>query len=66
MFKQYDRVKLISDHYTEENIPPGSVGYIIEVYSDNDFEVEFSREDGTTFAQTVIQSKDIQIYPENS
>jgi hypothetical protein len=48
--KPYDKVRVISDRFREEGAPRGTIGYIIEQWRDDVFEVEVSREDGTTIA----------------
>lgn len=37
----------------------GMVGYIIEVYPNGNYEVDFSNTDGTTLAQVVVTEQDI-------
>ncbi len=49
--KNYTRIRLITNRYEDENIPKDSVGYIIEIYDDGEYEVEFSDNDGITIAQ---------------
>jgi hypothetical protein len=55
----YARVRLVTDRYRDEHAPCGSVGFIIEMYSPDAFEVECSRVDGTTYAQIVVHPNEI-------
>jgi hypothetical protein len=56
---------MLTDAYLDENAPAGAVGYIIEVYPDNHYEIEFSNENGITLAQIVARGDEIELYPEN-
>lgn len=56
----YSRVRLLTDCYQKEGVLRGAIGYIIEVYAAENYEVEFSREDGTTLAQIVVKSTEIE------
>jgi len=57
--KLYTQVKLTTDKY--DNINQGSIGYIIEIYEDDMYEVEFSNpQTGETVAQIVIASSDLE------
>lgn len=49
----FQRVKILTDAYAAEGISRGDTGYIIELY-DSACEVEFSRSDGTTYAQRAL------------
>jgi len=60
MLKNYSRVRLLTDEYQSEGATKDSLGYIIEVYTDGMYEVEFSRSDGTTYAQIVAQENQLQ------
>ncbi len=65
MLPEYSRVRLITDKYAKDGVPEGTVGYVIEVYDDGNYEVEFSRsETGSTFAQLVIAHEDVIESPE--
>ena len=50
---QYQRVTVTTDDFTADGIQRGDSGYITELYADA-CEVEFSRPDGTTYAQRAI------------
>jgi Domain of unknown function (DUF4926) len=46
--KPYTVVQLLSDQYSDRGVSVGAVGTILEVYGNEAYEVEFSRDDGTT------------------
>ena len=46
--KQFQRVKLNSDKYINEGLEKGAVGYILNIYDSNHYEVEFSDSNGIT------------------
>ena len=60
MLELYCRVRLVTDRYSQEGAPMGSIGYVIERHSDDAYEVEVSDEQGTTIAQFVAQSSDLE------
>lgn len=49
----FQRMTVITDAYAADGISDGDTGYIIELYEDA-CEIEFSRPDGTTYAQRAI------------
>ncbi|AHB76648.1 MULTISPECIES: DUF4926 domain-containing protein [Pandoraea] len=57
----YSRVRYVGLVNVIEQINPGDVGYIIEDYSDGNYEVEFSDPDGTTRALVVIAGSDLEL-----
>jgi hypothetical protein len=59
MFKNYSRVCLLSNRY--ENVPKGSIGYIIETYDDGAYEVEFSDPNGITTGLLALKESEIQL-----
>lgn len=60
MIPQYSRVKLVTDRHESEGGHLGMVGYIIEVYGDGNYEVEFSNTTtGITLAQLVVNEDDV-------
>lgn len=66
MLEEFDRVKLITNKYSKEKATIGMIGYIVEVYPDNHFEVEFSDPTtGITIAQVVVSVDEIEPYPED-
>jgi hypothetical protein len=62
--KNYSRVRLLNDRYRDEGVTAGAIGYVIEVYGDDAYEVEFSAEDGTTIAQFVVHGDEAVEEPE--
>jgi hypothetical protein len=63
--KKYSKVKLITDKYIGEGVGKESIGYIIEVYDDGNYEIEFSNKvTGITTAQLVVEEKDIELVEE--
>ena len=61
----YSRIKLISDAYVSLNARRGAVGYVIEIYPDGHYEVEFSDTDGATTAQIVAREDELEPFPED-
>ena len=61
MLPNYSRVRLVTDKYQSSGAMLFDVGYIIEVYADGDYEVEFSSSDGITTAQLVAREEDLQL-----
>jgi hypothetical protein len=63
--KQYSRVMLVTDNHEHEGAKRGMIGYIIEVYEDGNYEVEFSDPaTGITLAQLVLTEGEIIPAPE--
>ncbi len=60
VFKQYAEVKISTDKFRSEGVTQSSIGYIIEIYDNNKYEVEFSNSaTGETIAQLVLDGRDI-------
>lgn len=60
--KNYSRVMLLTDRFTEEGIKTGDIGTIIEVYNDGEaYEVDFSDEKGITIAQVVLREDEMRL-----
>jgi len=59
--KPYDRVRIVTDRFRDEGVPSGAIGYIIEAWEGGVFEVEVSREDGTTIAQFVAKGHELEL-----
>lgn len=57
--QNYSRVRLLTDFYSQEGVGVGSIGYVIEVYPDEKYEVEFSDGHGISIAQIVLNSDEI-------
>ncbi len=60
MLDNYTRVRLMTDKYKPQGASWFDVGYIIEVYSENKYEVEFSNPSGITTAQIVASESELQ------
>ena len=59
----YSRVVLSTDRHASAGARRGAVGYVVETYADNTYEVEFSNPDGTTYAQIVAKGPDLKAAP---
>jgi hypothetical protein len=65
LFVPYQRVRIVTDRFAAERAPRGSVGYIIECYQDEAYEVEVSNPDtGETITQFVANAADLEAAPE--
>ena len=61
MFKLYDAVALLED-LPEDSLVQGQVGYVIEIYAPEAFEVEFSdSKTGITYAMVVLRPDQIRL-----
>jgi uncharacterized protein DUF4926 len=52
-------VRLLTDRYREAGVARASVGTIVDVYDDA-YEVEFSRDDGTTIAWFAVERDEVE------
>lgn len=59
MLNKYSRVRLLTDRFTDEGLCLGAIGYIIEVLDDDNYEVEFSDEQGITIATVVAHADEL-------
>jgi hypothetical protein len=60
MLPEYSRVRLTTDKYAKDGALLGALGYVIEVYEDGNYEVEFSDPaTGMTLAQLVVSHEDV-------
>ena len=59
VLSNYQRVSVLTDEYAADGIASGDTGYVIGLYADA-CEVEFSRPDGTTYAQRAIPFADLR------
>jgi hypothetical protein len=57
--KPYTVVQLLSDQYSDRGVSVGAVGTILEVYGNEAYEMEFSREDGTTIAWFAVTQSEV-------
>ena len=60
-FDNYSRVALLTDRYRDQGVVTGDTGYIIEVYGDGNYEVEFSGSGGITIAMIVVHEDEIEL-----
>ncbi|MCY7278088.1 MAG: DUF4926 domain-containing protein [Phormidesmis sp. CAN_BIN44] len=56
----YSLVKLLTDRYQDRGVVAGAIGTILEVYEDEAYEVEFSRDDGTTIAWFAVLQTEVK------
>ncbi len=61
----YSKVRLITDKFkSTDGVSSGEIGYVIEIYPPDNYEVEFSDSNGITYAQFVTKLVDIEIAEE--
>ena len=58
--QMYDRVRLLTDRFSNEGASKGALGYVIEIYENGTCEVEFSDSNGITYAQVVTQPEELE------
>ena len=64
-FALYERVRIVTDRFAEENAPAGTLGYIIDEYDDGAFEIEVSNPStGETIAQFAARPEELRPAPE--
>ncbi|MEC4819502.1 MAG: DUF4926 domain-containing protein [Scytonema sp. PMC 1069.18] len=63
--EQYTVVQLLTNRYQDRGVFAEAIGVILDVYGDEAYEVEFSREDGTTIAWFAVQQNEVQPYTLN-
>ncbi|MGA7952945.1 MAG: DUF4926 domain-containing protein [Gloeobacterales cyanobacterium] len=56
----YSLVKLLTDRYQDRGVTAGAIGTILEVYKDEAYEIEFSRDDGTTIAWFAVLQTEVK------
>lgn len=66
LLEQYSVIQLITDRYQDRGVSIEAIGIILEVYGDEAYEVEFSREDGTTIAWFAVHQNEVKPYSEPS
>ena len=59
--KPFQKVRLLTDKYIDDGIKTGDVGVILEDYDGENFEVEFSDNDGITIALFTIPGKELEV-----
>lgn len=57
--KPYTIVKLITERYRDQGIDLSALGTILDVYGDEAYEIEFSRDDGTTIAWFAVLQNEV-------
>ena len=62
---QFSLVKLLSDDYRSRDVREGDTGVILDVYGDKAYEVEFSRDDGTTIAWFAVPQDQVALVTED-
>ena len=55
----YSAVRLVTDRFCEEGVCAGAIGYIVEVYNEDAYEVEFSDANGETIALFAARRDDL-------
>ncbi len=58
----YSSVQLLTDRYRDRGVSVGAIGTILDVYGAEAYEVEFSREDGSTIAWFAVKQDDVKPY----
>ncbi len=61
MLNNYSRVRLLTDRFVSEELRCGATGYVIEVYGDGKYEVEFSDANGISVAQIVASETELAV-----
>jgi hypothetical protein len=59
--QQFQRVKLLTNKYNSEGIRVGDIGYILEVYGDGYYEVEFSDINGETICIFAFPETELEL-----
>lgn len=63
-FAIYCRVRYVGSVVFQEQVRRGDIGYILEDHGDGNYEVEFSRSDGTTKWWGAIAESDLELADE--
>lgn len=58
-FDNYTQVILLTDRYKDQGVAAGAFGFIIEVWGDGFYEVDFSDKDGITIALLDLNESEI-------
>jgi uncharacterized protein YkuJ len=65
--ENYSRIRLSTHSYEREGVPVGTVGYIVEVYGNEAYEVEFLDENNNTIALFSVKQDEVEpAEPDNS
>ena len=61
MLSNYSQIRLSTEKYKSEGIEIGAIGYIIETYGEDAYEVEFSDENGITIGLIVAHGSELEV-----
>ena len=61
MLPIYTRVKARTDRLSGDGVERGRTGYVIEIYEDGGYEVEFSNPDGSTILLTSMSEDELEL-----
>ena len=56
----YSLVELVTNRYQKRGVSIGAIRTILEVYEDEAYEIEFSRDDGTTIAWFAVSQNEVK------
>ena len=59
--KPFQKVRLLADIYVDEGINKGDIGAILEDYDGENFEVEFSDNNGVTIALFALSKNEVEL-----
>lgn len=59
--KEYQKIIMINDKYKADGIRKDAIGYIVNIYNEKHCEVEFSDENGITYALQAICCDDFLV-----
>ena len=57
---QFSSIRLLNDEHLDQGVSRGAVGVILDVYESGDYEVEFSRPDGTTISWFSVHPEEVE------
>lgn len=63
--KPFQKVRLLTNKYIDEGIKIGDIGVILEDYDGENFEVEFSNNEGITIALFAFSKKELEVVDES-
>lgn len=58
---QFQKVKLKTNKYCNQGLSKGAIGVVLECYDENNFEVEFSDENGFTIEIYTFPKDELEI-----
>ena len=62
----YSLIELLTDRYQDRGVSAGAIGTILEAYEDGAYEIEFSRDDGTTIAWFAVSQNEIKPFADEN